>query len=597
MKFLPFYFVVHKNCTIFAPKFKEYKVMTEKKNEVNEEKKSLSFVEQMVEADLAEGKNGGRIQTRFPPEPNGYIHIGHAKAICMDFGVAEKYNGVCNLRFDDTNPSKEDTEYVDSILHDIQWLGFKWGNVYYASDYFQQLWDFAVWMIKKGMAYIDEQTSEQIAQQKGTPTTPGQFSPYRDRPVEENLALFEKMNTAEAVEGSMVLRAKLDMANPNMHFRDPVMYRIIHTPHHRTGTKWHAYPMYDFAHGQSDYFEGVTHSICTLEFVPHRPLYDKFIDFLKESDQKAERGADYRPRQIEFNRLNLTYTVMSKRKLHTLVDEQLVRGWDDPRMPTICGMRRRGYSAESIRRFIDSIGYTKFDALNDYALLEAAVRDDLNKRACRVSAVLNPVKLIITNYPEGQTEELEAINNPENEADGSHYITFSRELWIEREDFMEDAPKKFFRMTPGKEVRLKNAYIVMCTGCKKDENGVIQEIYAEYDPMSKSGMEGANRKVKGTLHWVSVNHSLKAEVRLYDRLFNVENPAADERDFRELLNPESLTVITNCYVEDYLKVKKAGDFLQFQRIGYFTPDKDSTAEHLVFNKTVGLKDTWAKLNK
>lgn len=571
--------------------------MVEMKNEENEEKKSLSFVEQFVEADLAEGKNGGRIQTRFPPEPNGYIHIGHAKAICMDFGIAEKYGGVCNLRFDDTNPSKEDTEYVDSILNDIQWLGFKWGNVYYASDYFQKLWDFAVWMIKKGMAYIDEQSAEQIAQQKGTPTTPGVASPYRDRPVEENLELFEKMNTPEAVEGSMVLRAKLDMANPNMHFRDPIMYRIIHTPHHRTGTKWNAYPMYDFAHGQSDYFEGVTHSICTLEFVPHRPLYDKFVNFLKEYDEKAKNGADYRPRQIEFNRLNLTYTVMSKRKLHTLVDENLVNGWDDPRMPTVCGMRRRGYSAESIRNFINSIGYTKFDALNDYALLEAAVRDDLNKRACRVSAVLNPVKLVITNYPEGQTEEMEAINNPENEADGTHTITFSRNLWIEREDFMEDAPKKFFRMTPGKEVRLKNAYIVMCTGCKKDENGNIEEIYAEYDPNSKSGMEGANRKVKGTLHWVSTDHCHKAEVRLYDRLFNVENPSADDRDFRELLNPESLTTLNNCYVEDFVKTIKPGDFLQFQRIGYFTPDLDSTADHLVFNKTVGLKDTWAKINK
>lgn len=571
--------------------------MVEMKNEENGEKKSLSFVEQFVEADLAEGKNGGRIQTRFPPEPNGYIHIGHAKAICMDFGIAEKYHGVCNLRFDDTNPSKEDTEYVDSILNDIQWLGFKWGNVYYASDYFQKLWDFAVWMIKKGMAYIDEQSAEQIAQQKGTPTTPGVASPYRDRPVEENLELFEKMNTPEAVEGSMVLRAKLDMANPNMHFRDPIMYRIIHTPHHRTGTKWNAYPMYDFAHGQSDYFEGVTHSICTLEFVPHRPLYDKFVDFLKEYDEKAANGADYRPRQIEFNRLNLTYTVMSKRKLHTLVDENLVNGWDDPRMPTVCGMRRRGYSAESIRNFIDSIGYTKFDALNDYALLEAAVRDDLNKRACRVSAVLNPVKLVITNYPEGQTEEMEAINNPENEADGTHTITFSKNLWIEREDFMEDAPKKFFRMTPGKEVRLKNAYIIMCTGCKKDENGNIEEIYAEYDPNSKSGMEGANRKVKGTLHWVSTDHCHKAEVRLYDRLFNVENPSADDRDFRELLNPESLTTLSNCYVEDFVTTRKPGDFLQFQRIGYFTPDLDSTADHLVFNKTVGLKDTWAKINK
>ena len=570
---------------------------TIEENSAIDEKRSISFVEQLVEEDLAAGKNGGRIQTRFPPEPNGYLHIGHAKAICMDFGVAEKYNGVCNLRFDDTNPSKENNEYVENILHDITWLGFKWGNIYYASDYFEKLWDFAVWMIKKGLAYVDEQSSEVIAQQKGTPTTPGVPSPYRDRPVEESLKLFEFMNTAEAVEGSMVLRAKLDMASDNMHFRDPIMYRIIHTPHHRTGTKWNAYPMYDFAHGQSDYLEGVTHSICTLEFVPHRPLYDKFIDFLKEKNGETENIHDFRPRQIEFNRLNLTYTVMSKRKLHTLVDEHLVNGWDDPRMPTLCGMRRRGYSPESIRKFIDSIGYTKFDALNDMALLEAAVRDDLNKKAIRVSAVLDPVKLVITNYPEGQTEEMEAINNPENEADGTHTITFSRNLWIEREDFMEDAPKKFFRMTPGKEVRLKNAYIIMCTGCTKDADGNIIEIQAEYDPNSKSGMEGANRKVKGTLHWVSVDHSVKAEVREYDRLFMVENTGADERDFHELLNPESLHVDTNCYVEKFAADMKAGQYLQFQRIGYFMADLDSTAEKPVFNKTVGLKDTWAKQKK
>ncbi len=570
---------------------------TIEENSAIDEKRSISFVEQLVEEDLAAGKNGGRIQTRFPPEPNGYLHIGHAKAICMDFGVAEKYNGVCNLRFDDTNPSKENNEYVENILHDITWLGFKWGNIYYASDYFEKLWDFAVWMIKKGLAYVDEQSSEVIAQQKGTPTTPGVPSPYRDRPVEESLKLFEFMNTAEAVEGSMVLRAKLDMASDNMHFRDPIMYRIIHTPHHRTGTKWNAYPMYDFAHGQSDYFEGVTHSICTLEFVPHRPLYDKFIDFLKEKNGETENINDFRPRQIEFNRLNLTYTVMSKRKLHTLVDEHLVNGWDDPRMPTLCGMRRRGYSPESIRKFIDSIGYTKFDALNDMALLEAAVRDDLNKKAIRVSAVLDPVKLVITNYPEGKTEEMEAINNPENEADGTHTITFSRNLWIEREDFMEDAPKKFFRMTPGKEVRLKNAYIIMCTGCTKDADGNIIEIQAEYDPNSKSGMEGANRKVKGTLHWVSVDHSVKAEVREYDRLFMVENTGADERDFHELLNPESLHVDTNCYVEKFAADMKAGQYLQFQRIGYFMADLDSTAEKPVFNKTVGLKDTWAKQKK
>ena len=561
------------------------------------EEKNLSFVEQLVEQDLAEGKNAGRIQTRFPPEPNGYLHIGHAKAICMDFGVADNYNGVCNLRFDDTNPSKENTEYVENILNDIQWLGFKWGNIYYASDYFEKLWEFAVWMIKNGHAYIDEQTAEQIAEQKGTPTTPGVASPYRDRPVEESLELFNKMNTPEAVEGSMVLRAKIDMANANMHFRDPIIYRIIQIPHHRTGTKWHAYPMYDFAHGQSDFFEGVTHSICTLEFVPHRPLYDLFIDYLKEMRGETENLHDFRPRQIEFNRLNLTYTVMSKRKLHTLVDEHLVAGWDDPRMPTLCGMRRRGYSPESIRNFIKSIGYTKFDALNDMALLEAAVRDDLNKKALRVSAVLNPVKLVITNYPDNQTEEMEAINNPEDETAGTHTITFSKNLWIERDDFMEDAPKKFFRMTPGKEVRLKNAYIVMCTGCTKDENGNIIEIQAEYDPISKSGMEGANRKVKGTLHWVSADHCHKAQVRVYDRLFEVENPSADERDFRELLNPESLKTIDNCYVENYAAERKPGEYLQFQRIGYFMADLDSTADNLVFNKTVGLKDAWAKQKK
>ena len=564
------------------------------KEENSEEKKSISFVEQFVEEDLAQGKNGGRIQTRFPPEPNGYLHIGHAKAICMDFGVAEKYNGICNLRFDDTNPSKENNEYVENILNDIKWLGFKWGNIYYASDYFEKLWEFAVWMIKNGYAYIDQQTSEEIASQKGTPTTPGIASPYRDRPIAESLALFAQMNTPEAVEGSMVLRAKLDMANPNMHFRDPIMYRIIQTPHHRTGTKWHCYPMYDFAHGQSDYFEGVTHSICTLEFVPHRPLYDKFIDYLKEMDGTADKLQDNRPRQIEFNRLNLTYTVMSKRKLHTLVDEHLVKGWDDPRMPTLCGMRRRGYSPESIRNFIDSIGYTKFDALNDMALLEASVREDLNKKATRLSAVLDPVKLVITNYPDGKTEEMESINNPEDDQSGSHTITFSKTLWIERADFMEEAPKKFFRMTPGKEVRLKSAYIVKCTGCTKDSAGNIIEIQAEYDPESKSGMEGSNRKVKGTLHWLSVDHCRKAEVREYDRLFNTENPSADERDFRELLNPESLKVHTNCYVEDYAVSWQPGEYLQFQRTGYFMADLDSTPEHPVFNKTVGLKDTWAK---
>ena len=584
--------------------------MEERSITTGEEKKNLSFVEQFVKEDLEAGKNGGRIQTRFPPEPNGYIHIGHAKAICMDFGVAEKFGGTCNLRFDDTNPTKENTEYVENIMSDIKWIGFHWENVYYASDYFEKLWDFAVWLIKKGLAYVDEQTSEQIAQQKGTPTQPGTASPFRDRPVEENLRLFEQMNTPEAVEGSMVLRAKLDMANPNMHFRDPIIYRIIQIPHHRTGTKWHCYPMYDFAHGQSDYFEGVTHSICTLEFVPHRPLYDKFVDLLKEyieEQKESQQLSSFNPailqsydgtRQIEFNRLNLTYTVMSKRKLKALVDEGLVNGWDDPRMPTVCGMRRRGYSSQSVRNFIDSIGYTKFDALNDYALLEAAVRDDLNKKACRVSAVLDPVKLVITNYPEGQTEEMQAINNPENEADGTHTITFSRELWIERDDFMEVAEKKFQRLAPSKEVRLKNAYIIKCDEehpCDKDAEGRVTTIYATYDPETRSGQPGADRKIKGkTLHWVSCQNAVKAEVRLYDRLFSIENPGADERDFRELLNPQSLTVLHDAVVESYLLEKKPGDFLQFQRIGYFTLDLDSTPDHLVFNKTVGLKDTWKR---
>lgn len=546
--------------------------MTEIKDSESTEKKSLNFIEQIVANDLQEGKNGGRLQTRFPPEPNGYLHIGHAKAICMDFGVAQKFGGVCNLRFDDTNPQKEDTEYVEAIKQDIEWLGFKWGNIYHASDYFQKLWDFAVRLIKEGKAYVDEQTSEQIAAQKGTPTQPGVESPYRNRPIEESLQLFEKMNSGEIPEGAMVLRAKIDMANSNMHFRDPIIYRIINKEHHRTGNKWKVYPMYDFAHGQSDYFEGVTHSICTLEFVPHRPLYDHFIDELKEGKDLD----DNRPRQYEFNRLNLTYTVMSKRKLLALVQEHLVDGWDDPRMPTVCGLRRRGYSPEAVRKFIDMIGYTKFDALNDYAMLEAAAREDLNARALRVSAVLDPVKLIITNYPEGQTEEMEAVNNPEREEDGTHTITFSRELWMERADFMEDAPKKFFRMVPGKEVRLKNAYIVKCTGCKKAADGTIEEVYAEYDPSSRSGLEGANRKVKGTLHWVSVAHSLPAEVRLYDRLFNVENPSADERDFRELLNPDSLKVLSNCYVEKFAAENPTGNrYLQFQRTGYFTADRKS----------------------
>lgn len=564
------------------------------------EKKSLNFIEVKIEDDLKNAKNDGRVQTRFPPEPNGYLHIGHAKAICLDFGLAQKYNGVCNLRFDDTNPTKENMEYVDAIKEDIQWLGFQWGNEYYASDYFQQLWDFAVRLIKDGKAYIDEQSADVIASQKGTPTIAGTESPYRNRPVEESLELFNKMNSGEIEEGMMVLRAKIDMASPNMHFRDPIIYRVVKTPHHRTGNKWNAYPMYDFAHGQSDFFEGVTHSLCTLEFVSHRPLYDYFIDELKEGQDLD----NHRPRQTEFNKLNLNYTLMSKRNLLTLVNEGMVNGWDDPRMPTLCGFRRRGYTPESIRMFIDKIGYTTYDALNDFALLESSIREDLNARATRVSAVINPVKLVITNYPEDKTEEMEAINNPEDENAGSHSITFSRELWMEREDFMEEAPKKYFRMTPGNEVRLKNAYIVKCTGCKKNENGEIEEVYAEYDPLTKSGMPEANRKVKGTLHWVSQKHCLKAEVRLYDRLWNVENPRdvlaeltgngmTAVEAMKQMMNPESLEIRKECYVEKYLENAKTLDNFQFQRIGYFTIDKDSTRENLVFNRTVGLKDNWS----
>ena len=579
--------------------------MTNPEEEKVTEKKSLNFIEAKVEEDLANGKNGGRVQTRFPPEPNGYLHIGHAKAICLDFGIAAQHNGVCNLRFDDTNPTKENMEYVDAIKEDIQWLGYQWGNEYYASDYFQQLWDFAIELIKRGKAYIDEQSSEEIAAQKGTPTQPGVESPYRNRPVEESLDLFNKMNNGEIGEGKMVLRAKIDMANPNMHFRDPIIYRVVDTPHHRTGTKWHAYPMYDFAHGQSDYFEGVTHSLCTLEFVVHRPLYDLFVDWLKEIRGEGDNMDDNRPRQTEFNKLNLNYILLSKRNLLVLVNEGLVSGWDDPRMPTICGFRRRGYTPSGIHKFIDKIGYTTYDALNDFALMESAIREDLNATATRVAAVVNPVKLVITNYPEGRIEEMDAINNPEDETAGSHKIAFSRELWIEKEDFMEDAPKKYFRMTPGNEVRLKNAYIVKCTGCKKDENGEVVEVYAEYDPDTKSGLPGANRKVKGTIHWVSCERCLEAEVRMYDRLWKVENPR-DElarlqnegktslEAMKEMMNPNSLEIRPVCYVEEFLADAKPLDHFQFQRIGYFTVDKDSTANHLVFNRTVALKDTWAK---
>ena len=561
----------------------------ETNNEI-EDKKSLNFIEQIVEADLKAGKNGGRLNTRFPPEPNGYLHIGHAKAICMDFGIAEKFGGTCNLRFDDTNPVKEDVEYVDSIMEDIHWLGFDWGDrLYYASDYFPKLWDLAIRLIKEGKAYVDEQSSEEIARQKGTPTQPGIESPYRNRSVEENLDLFERMNKGEFEEGRFVLRAKIDMASPNMHFRDPIMYRIIKHPHHRTGTKWNVYPMYDFAHGQSDYFEGVTHSICTLEFEVHRPLYEYFVKELADDS--------YCPRQIEFNRLNLTYTVMSKRKLLQLVKEGLVAGWDDPRMPTICGLRRHGYTPESIKNFIQKIGYTKYDGIISVSLLEHSIREDLNKTATRVSAVLNPVKLIITNYPENKVEYLETENNPEDPEAGTHQIPFTRELYIERDDFMENPPKKFFRLAPDQEVRLKSAYIIKCTGIKKDSDGNVEEIYCEYDPDTRSGMPGSMRKVKGTLHWVSAEYSSTAEVRLYDRLFNVENPAEEKDvDFRELLNPDSLKIVDNCRIEPYLAENaKPGNRYQFQRTGYFCVDPDSTDGHLVFNRTVSLKDSWEKL--
>ncbi len=558
-----------------------------------ENKPVLNFVQQIVADDLAAGKNGGRLNTRFPPEPNGYLHIGHAKAICMDFGVAEMMGGTCNLRFDDTNPQKEDNEYVESIKRDIHWLGYDWGDrLYYASDYFERLYDFAIRLIKEGHAYVDDQSSEEIAAQKGTPTTPGVNSPYRDRSVEENLDLFQRMNAGEFEEGSHVLRAKIDMASSNMHFRDPIIYRIIKKPHWRTGDKWKVYPMYDFAHGQSDYFEGVTHSICTLEFVPHRPLYDYFVRLLA-----GDKVDEYCPRQIEFNRLNLTYTVMSKRKLLQLVKEGLVAGWDDPRMPTICGLRRRGFTPQSIKNFLDAIGYTKYEALNDISLLEHSIREDLNHNAPRVSAVLNPLKVVITNYPDDRVEMMEMENNPEQEGSGTHQMPFSRELYIERDDFMENPPKKFFRLTPGKEVRLKGAYIVMCTGCTHDAEGNVIEVQCTYDPDTLSGSEGSNRKVKGTLHWVSARHAVDAEVRLYDRLFSIENPSAEaERDFRELLNPDSLKVLPHVKIEPYLAgIAKVEDKFQFQRIGYFCVDPDSTADHLVFNRTIGLKDSWAKI--
>jgi len=555
----------------------------------DESKSSLNFIEQLIAEDLREGKNDGRVHTRFPPEPNGYLHIGHAKAICLDFGMAEKYGGKCNLRFDDTNPVKEEVEYVDSIKENIRWLGFDWEDrEYYASDYFDQLYQFAFDLIRRGLAYVDDQRSEQIAEQKGTPSIPGSESPCRNRPVDENLELFDRMNRGEFDEGSRVLRAKVNMASANMHMRDPVIYRIIKRPHHRTGNRWNVYPMYDFAHGQSDYFEGITHSLCTLEFEVHRPLYDWFIDQLKTGD--------YRPRQIEFNRLNLTYTVMSKRKLQQLVVEKKVDSWDDPRMPTLSGLRRRGYTPESIKNFVNSIGYTKFEAINDVALLEHSVREDLNKRAPRVFAVLDPVKLIITNYPEGVVEQMSVINNPEDESMGSRQVPFSREIYIEHDDFMEDPPSRFFRLGPEREVRLKGAYIINCTGFRKDPaTGKTEQIYCTYDPETKSGGPASNRKVKGTLHWVSAQHAIDAEVRLYDRLFSHQDPDGQkDSDFREFLNPDSLTILKGCKVEPSLsEVKSLGKF-QFQRLGYFCVDPESEAGRLVFNRTLPLKDAWSK---
>ena len=559
-------------------------------------KKSLNFIEQIVEDDLKEGKNGGRIQTRFPPEPNGYLHIGHVKAICMDFGIAERYHGICNLRFDDTNPVKEDVEYVDSIQQDIAWLGFKWGAVYYASDYFQQLYDLAIRFIKEGKAYVDEQTAEQIAAQKGTPTESGMASPYRDRPIEENLRLFEAMQAGEIEDGKMVLRAKIDMANPNMHFRDPIMYRIITThPHHRTGRKWNVYPMYDFAHGQSDYFEGVTHSICTLEFEVHRPLYDWFLDQFVEGD--------YRPKQREFNRLNITYTVMSKRKMLQLVKEGLVRGWDDPRMPTVCGLRRRGYTAEAIRTFIDKIGYTKVEGMIDVGLLEHTIRENLKEVAPRICAIFDPVKLIITNY-EGEGEMITAENIDGHPELGTREMQFGRELYIECGDFLEEADKNFFRLSPGgREVRLKSAYIIQATGCEKDAAGNITTVYATYDPNSKSGTEGGNRKTKSTINWVECKSCIDAEARLYDRLFAVENPSAEEGDFRDLLNPNSLEIKTikvegSLAKEMHAPIVENGiaqeNHYQLLKQGYFVIDPDTTADRLVLNRTASLKDNWQK---
>lgn len=565
------------------------------KNEIlntEEEEKSLNFLEEIIENDLSNNVNSGRVHTRFPPEPNGYLHIGHAKSICLNFGLSQKYDGLCNLRFDDTNPSKEEQEYVDSIKNDIKWLGFQWHKELYTSDYFDQLFDWAVALIQDGKAYIDNQPQEEISRQRTTPTEPGIESPYRNRSVEENLKLFLEMRDGIHPEGSMILRAKVDMNSPNMHMRDPIMYRIMRAHHHRTGDKWNIYPMYDYAHGQSDFIEQITHSICTLEFENHRPLYNWYLD------QIAEEGQD-RPKQREFARLNLSYTVMSKRKLLELVQENLVNGWDDPRMPTISGLRRRGYTPASIRAFAKRIGVAKRENVIDLAVLEHCIREDLNKTAPRIMAVLNPVKLILDNYPEGKTEMMTAENNPEDENSGSRQMPFSKVLYIEREDFMEDAPKKFFRLTLGGEVRLKNGYIIKGESVVKDADGNITEIHCTYDAdtRSGSGSEASNRKVKGTIHWVSADHAVKVDVKLYDRLFNHHDPAGakDVEDYKLLINPDSLQTITNCYVEPSVLSAKAEDHFQFQRMGYFSLDKDSTKDKLIFNRTVTLKDTWSKI--
>ena len=542
----------------------------------------MNFIEQIIEEDIRNGKNDAKVQTRFPPEPNGYLHIGHAKSICINFGMAEKYNGLCNLRFDDTNPVKEDTEYVDSIREDIHWLGFQWAKEFYASDYFDQLYLWAEQLINEGLAYVDDQTQEEISKGRGVPTAPGVESPYRNRSVEENLDLFRRMRAGEFPDGSRVLRAKIDMASPNMHFRDPIMYRILHASHHRTGDKWCIYPMYDFAHGQSDSIEGITHSICTLEFEVHRPLYDWFCEALRI----------HHPQQIEFARLNMTYTIMSKRKLLQLVKEHYVNGWDDPRMPTICGLRRRGYTPASIRTFAETVGVAQRDNIIDVSLLEFCAREDLNKTAIRTMAVLDPVKLIIDNYPEGQVEEMTAVNNPEDPEAGTRTVPFSKELWIERADFRENADKKFYRLSIDREVRLKYAYIIKCTHIVKDDAGNITEIHCTYDPNTKSGMPDSNRKVKATIHWASVQHSKKAEVRLFDRLFSAEDPdnCAEGETFLDHLNPNSL-VVTEAWVEPTLTLEKAMAIkhFQFERLGYFYADPDSTEEKLVFNKTVSLK--------